>query len=282
MLFPHCSTLTRSSRAPSRGNTQYRISHRASHQGCATRTARCVYATGLACSTDRAGGERERARGKQAHSLCPTITPQVVFKALILVHTIIRNGNQKHTFTVLAGKPHLLGLNSVTSGHDSVQNLTKYAFYLHTRLKTYSALGRDAIRDRSERRAEGRGDGGEKLRSLNVEKGLLREVATLQKMMDSLLECKFYLEDREDEVTMSALRLLVKDLLVLFTSVNEGVINVLEHYFEMSHVDATTSLKIYKAFCKQTEKVVTYLGVAKKMQGILNVQIPNLKHVRCQ
>ena len=47
----------------------------------------------------------------------------------------------------------------------------------------------------------------------------------------------------------------------------------------MSHVDATTSLKIYKAFCKQTEKVVTYLGVAKKMQNVLNVQVPNLKHV---
>jgi hypothetical protein len=56
---------------------------------------------------------------------------------------------------------------------------------------------------------------------------LLREVATLQKLMDSLLECRFYLEDKEDEVTMTALRLLVKDLLILFTSVNEGVINVL-------------------------------------------------------
>ena len=52
-----------------------------------------------------------------------------------------------------------------------------------------------------------------------------------------------------------------------------------EHYFEMAQVDATTALKIYKSFCKQTEKVVTYLGVAKKMQNILNVPIPNLKHV---
>ncbi len=98
---------------------------------------------------------------------------------------------------------------------------------------------------------------------------------------------------------MTALRLLVKDVLVLFTVVNEGVINVLgaftslyaqeiirrltyltEHYFEMSHVDATTALKIYKTFCRDTEKVVAYLGVAKKLQNVLNVPIPNLKHVR--
>lgn len=75
--------------------------------------------------------------------------------------------------------------------------------------------------------------------------------------------------------------MLVKDLLVLFQALNEGVINVLEHYFEMSHVDAATSLNIYKNFCKQTERVVEYLLVAKKLQNMLNVPIPNLKHVGC-
>lgn len=46
----------------------------------------------------------------------------------------------------------------------------------------------------------------------------------------------------------------------------------------MSHVDATTALKTYKIFCKQCEKVVAYLGVAKKLQNIINVNIPNLRH----
>lgn len=31
----------------------------------------------------------------------------------------------------------------------------------------------------------------------------------------------------------------------------------------MSHPDATTALKIYKTFCRDTEKVVAYLGIAK-------------------
>ena len=35
------------------------------------------------------------------------------------------------------------------------------------------------------------------------------------------------MDDMEDDVTMTALRLLVKDLLMLFQAVNEGVINVL-------------------------------------------------------
>lgn len=85
---------------------------------------------------------------------------------------------------------------------------------------------------------------------------------------------------REDDITMTALRLLVKDLLMIFQAVNEGVISVLEHYFEMSKTDAATALKIYKRFCLQTENVVSYLAIAKKLQNIINVPIPNLKHVR--
>ena len=35
------------------------------------------------------------------------------------------------------------------------------------------------------------------------------------------------MDDLEDELTTAALRMLVKDLLILFQAVNEGVINVL-------------------------------------------------------
>lgn len=45
-------------------------------------------------------------------------------------------------------------------------------------------------------------------------------------------------------------------------------------------MDAAEALKIYRHFCKQTEYVVEYLGVAKKLQNLLNVPVPNLRHVR--
>jgi hypothetical protein len=47
----------------------------------------------------------------------------------------------------------------------------------------------------------------------------------------------------------------------------------------MSHVDASEALKIYRHFCKQTDLVVEYLGVARKLQNLLNVPVPHLKHV---
>lgn len=110
---------------------------------------------------------------------------------------------------------------------------------------------------------------------------------------------QFYLDDLEDELTITALRILVKDLLVLFQACNEGVINLLgrkgqlpqidhtisqtsllaENYFEMAHTDASAALNLYRTFCTQTVNVVEYLTIARKLENLLNVPIPSLKHV---
>ncbi|MBW0523891.1 hypothetical protein O181_063606 [Austropuccinia psidii MF-1] len=209
----------------------------------------------------------------------------VVFKALFVIHTLVRVGNAQEVMSYWSGlhsrDNRALGLKDVVTMTDTPQNLSRYANYLLVRFKCFAALKHDPIRTRSEAPASLRNssrNGANRLRTLTVEKGLLREVGTLQKLLDALIDCKFYLEDIDDDLVMSALRILVKDLLILFQAVNEGVINVLEHYFEMSHVDATTALKTYKIFCKQCERVVAYLGVAKKLQNVINVNIPNLRH----
>jgi len=54
----------------------------------------------------------------------------------------------------------------------------------------------------------------------------------------------------------------------------------LENYFETSHVDAKEALNIYRHFYKQTEFVVEYLGVAKKLQTLLNVSVNGSRQER--
>ena len=46
----------------------------------------------------------------------------------------------------------------------------------------------------------------------------------------------------------------------------------------MSKQDATESFDIYKYFIKQTDRVVDFLGVARKLHNVVNVPVPNLKH----
>ena len=77
------------------------------------------------------------------------------------------------------------------AGNDASQNLCKYATYLDRRIRTYGAIKYDIMRDKSERRGERDGiKGCNRLRTLSVDKGLLRETTLLEKLMDSLTECK--------------------------------------------------------------------------------------------
>ncbi|GAA5854875.1 hypothetical protein JCM9279_005547 [Rhodotorula babjevae] len=191
----------------------------------------------------------------------------VVFKSLIVLHTLMRSGSIDSVFPYLASSSVSLSLSSAEAA-----NVAAYGQYLAVRIKAFGTLKRDAIRDKSDRRNASR------MRKLSVEQGLLRETREVQRMIAALVEAKFYADDVDDDVSMTALRLLVKDLLVLFTVVNEGVINLLENFFALSKPDCDLALKIYKTFCRDTEKVVAYLGTAKKLYSVLNIPIPNLKH----
>ncbi|KAL9934190.1 hypothetical protein V8E36_006646 [Tilletia maclaganii] len=211
----------------------------------------------------------------------------VVFKSLVVLHTLIRHGAVDPVLSHLVSNATLLRLKHIasidsSSGYTPPRSLSVYAYYLDCRVRAYRELRRDVIRA-ADPRADGGGSsttiaGGQRLRRLKVEKGLLREISLTQKVMNAVLSCSFFLDDPSDEITLAAFRMALKDLLDLYAAVNEGVINMLEHYFEMSKVDASTSLKVYRDFCNQTEKVVAYLTAARKYSHALRVAIPQLKH----
>jgi hypothetical protein len=47
----------------------------------------------------------------------------------------------------------------------------------------------------------------------------------------------------------------------------------------MAKTDAEEALGIYKAFCQQNDRVVEYLNAARRLHHIIDVPVPNLKHV---
>ncbi len=97
-------------------------------------------------------------------------------------------------------------------GYNAPKNLQKYATYLDMRIRTYKDLKHDPIRVQTDsnldRRVENALDEsrptptasrsiqrsktlvGRKLRSMTVEKGLLRETKAVQRTIASLVDCK--------------------------------------------------------------------------------------------
>ncbi|KJX99782.1 ENTH domain-containing protein [Zymoseptoria brevis] len=192
----------------------------------------------------------------------------VAFKALIIVHLMIKEGAQDVTLRYLAVSPrNRLAINSFTDVQTQGQNIRVYSEYLLSRAMGFERTKCDHVRS-----GEGR------MKRLSVDKGLLRETEAVQDQIKALVKCDLLNHDTENEISLTAFRLLTRDLLDLYNVENEAVMNVLSRYFEMSRPDAERAIRIYKVFCKQTEQVVAYLSVARQYEYATRLEIPKLKH----
>ena len=111
-------------------------------------------------------------------------------------------------------------VDDCTTAPANVQNIYLYRAYLDERVIAFRHLRRDYVAASSSKE-EGR------LRHLLVKDGLLKETAALQRQMESVLKCKFYLDEKDPQITWFAYRMVIEDLLALFQAVNEGVVNIL-------------------------------------------------------
>lgn len=219
---------------------------------------------------------------KCLHQRLQDLSWSVVYKSLIVIHIMIREGDRDVTLEYLASKqPGMLNMSHLNilrnlSFNSDVRYVLKYAKYLHTRVRHFSDTHIDYVRD--ERVNNLTNQVGGRLRNLPVEKGLLRECESVQKQIDSLLKNSFLEGEIKNDVILTAFRLLVNDLLALFQELNEGVINILEHYFEMFHNDADRALSVYKKFVDQTKYVIDYLRVAKHLEYATKLHVPTIKH----
>lgn len=192
----------------------------------------------------------------------------VAFKSLIIVHLMIKEGAKDVTLSYLSAAPkNRLAINTFTDVQTQGQNIRRYSEYLLARAQAFGSSKCDYVRS---------GDG--RIKKLAVDKGLLRETEIVQDQIKALVKCDLLSHDVENEISLTAFRLLTRDLLDLYNVENEAVMNVLSHYFEMSKPDAERSIRIYKKFCTQTEQVVQYLSVARQYEHATRLEIPKIKH----
>ncbi|KAK9239647.1 ANTH domain-containing protein [Lipomyces kononenkoae] len=198
----------------------------------------------------------------------------IVYKSLIVVHIMIREGKKDATLEYLSHHARMLDCSQMSTGAAARYGdiIVRYSKYLQDRVRQYASTKTDYVRHKKDNPTQGR------LRNLSVEKGLLREVESVQSQIRYLLRCRFLPSDVSDDISLTAFRLLVHDLLALHQAMNEGVMNVLEHYFEMSKYDAERALEVYKTFVDEMEGIVEYLQVARKLESATRLSVPNIKH----
>lgn len=102
----------------------------------------------------------------------------VVFKSLITVHLMIREGRPDVTLAYLSHHRHMLAISSFTDAQIQGRNIRRYSQYLTERVRAYKDTKIDWVRADETR-----------LEKLSVEKGLLRETEHVQSQMSALLKC---------------------------------------------------------------------------------------------
>ncbi|KAF4124880.1 phosphatidylinositol-binding clathrin assembly protein [Geosmithia morbida] len=191
----------------------------------------------------------------------------VVFKSLITIHLMMREGSPDVTLSYISRHRNMLAISHFADAVTQGRNIRHYSTYLAERVRSYRDTGTDWVRV-----------GENKLENTTVEKGLLRQTESVQRQLHALLKCDLLLNEPENEITITAFRLLVLDLLSLFQVANQGLINILGRFFEMSKPDAERAMDIYRTFTRQTEVVVAFLGVARQHEYHTRVEVPKLKH----
>ncbi|KAK0114379.1 hypothetical protein ONS95_013872 [Cadophora gregata] len=180
---------------------------------------------------------------------------------------MIREGSPDVTLGYLARHRNMLAISSFSDVQTQGRNIRHYTNYLSERARAYRETKTDFVRG-----AENR------LEKMTVDKGLLRETETVQHQITALLKCDVLDNEPENEITITVFRMLVLDLLAMFHVMNQAMINILGHFFEMSRPDAERAMEIYKNFTKQTDFVVQYLSTARQYEHQTRVEVPKLKH----
>ncbi|XP_021373620.1 phosphatidylinositol-binding clathrin assembly protein LAP-like isoform X1 [Mizuhopecten yessoensis] len=202
----------------------------------------------------------------------------VVFKSLITIHNLMNYGNERFT-QYLASNNCTFNLGGFidkggVQGYDMSTFIRRYSKYLNEKAYSYRQMAFDFCKVR-----RGKDDG--LLRTMNTEK-LLKTLPCLQKQLDGLLEFDCSQNELTNGVINATFLLLFKDLIRLFACYNDGVINLLEKYFDMNKKQCKDALDGYKKFLVRMDKVSEFLKVAENV-GIDKGDIPDLaKSHKCQ
>ncbi|KAM7412938.1 hypothetical protein PAMA_020365 [Pampus argenteus] len=194
----------------------------------------------------------------------------VVFKSLITTHHLMVYGNERFV-QYLASRNTLFNLSnfldkSGLQGYDMSTFIRRYSRYLNEKAVSYRQVAFDFTKVK-------RGVDGV-MRTMNTEK-LLKTISIIQNQMDALLDFNVNANELTNGVINAAFMLLFKDSIRLFAAYNEGIINLLEKYFDMKKTQCKEGLDIYKKFLTRMTRISEFLKVAEQV-GIDRGDIPDL------
>ncbi|KAI9296776.1 ANTH-domain-containing protein [Neoconidiobolus thromboides FSU 785] len=202
----------------------------------------------------------------------------VVYKTLIVIHTIMRDGCPENVFDYLIRARSLLDTSSFRPknsniGFNQVKNIRDYSTYLEHKVLVYSQKKIDFCTTHNNTKIN-------EMFSLAINNELIDNINLIQEHLEVLLAAKISENDIDSHISLYAFKMLIRDMLKIYQFLNQGVITILKGFFDLDLPLAKLCLNIYKRYISLTEQVINYLNKARDIENYLQFTIPELKHVK--
>ena len=216
-----------------------------------------------------------------------------IYKTLALAHHLLRSGAEERVMGYLCTVPGYFLRALKSTSYVSVPAVAQaYAEYLDQKIASYHQLKLDIVRSysgsgKSARRdsyipgiSSSLGQDG-RMKRLELHQGLIPEFRVILKQASFLVRCAFYDVPgiESDGPALGCFALCIEDLYPLFQALCEGIMNMLQKFFELNREDAVNVVDVYKEFILMAEKIIHMLKEARRLQSRLGVPVPSVKHV---
>ncbi|GBG79315.1 hypothetical protein CBR_g29464 [Chara braunii] len=200
----------------------------------------------------------------------------VAVKTLIVVHRVLREGDSSFREELLnysRNRGQFLNMSnfkddSSPEAWDYSAWTRTYALFLEERLECFRVLKFDVESERSM--------GHSRTRDLDCP-DLLKHLPALQQLLYRLMCCQPEGAAVSNQLIGAALSLVLKESFKLYRAINDGIINLVDKFFEMARHDAVQALEIYKLAGKQAEKLSEFYECCKQLELGRSFQFPTLE-----